>query len=184
MELKISTQQILKFLNFLSWIIFIGLCIDAGGIFFNSLFIYFINPEAARQSWNGVDLYDLYTFDIGYFFNLTILMSIVMFLKAFMFFIIIKTINHKNLDLAYPFKNKIKKSIANLSYIAFGIGMFSIWGQQFTDWLINLGVKMPAIKEIRFGGGDVWFFLFVILFAISIVFKRGIELQQENDLTI
>ena len=67
MEIKINTQQILKFLNILSWIIFIGLCIDAGGIFFNAIFIHFVNSNAAEQSWKGVDLSNLYNFDIGHF---------------------------------------------------------------------------------------------------------------------
>ena len=36
MEIRITTNQILKLLEVLSWIIFIGLCIEAGGIAFKS----------------------------------------------------------------------------------------------------------------------------------------------------
>ena len=31
MEIRITTKQILLFLNILSWIIFVGVCIEAGG---------------------------------------------------------------------------------------------------------------------------------------------------------
>ena len=39
MEIKISTKQILKILYVISWIIFVGVCIDAGG-FISNTFLY------------------------------------------------------------------------------------------------------------------------------------------------
>ena len=184
MDIKISTKQILKFLNILAWIIFIGLCVDAGGIFFNSLFIHFVNPNAATQSWKGVDLSNLYNFDTGHFFVETTLMSIVMIMKAILFYIIVKVLHYKKLDVSHPFSTDVRKSIFKLSYIALGIGLFSIWGLGYTKWLVEQGVQMPDIKELRFGGADVWLFMSVILFVIAQIFKRGIEFQEENDLTI
>ena len=34
------------------------------------------------------------------------------------------------------------------------------------------------------GGGDVWLFMAVVLMVIGQVFKKGIELQTESDLTV
>jgi hypothetical protein len=43
---------------------------------------------------------------------------------------------------------------------------------------------MPDIENMRLGGADVWLFMGVTLFVIAQIFKRGIEIQTENDLTI
>ena len=56
MEIKISTKQMLKILYVLSWIIFIGVCIEAGGFIFNTFFTLVINPVDAHHFWQEVDL--------------------------------------------------------------------------------------------------------------------------------
>lgn len=184
MDIKISTKQILHFLYILSWIIFIGLCIDSGGIIFNAIYTHFINPNAAIQFWKKIDLYNLYNFDTGYFFAEVILMSIVAIMKAMLFYQIVKTLYDKKLNLSEPFNKELRRLIINISYLTLGIGTFSFWGINYSQWLINKGIKMPDIEDLGFGGADVWLFMSVILFVITQIFKRGVELQEENELTI
>jgi hypothetical protein len=43
---------------------------------------------------------------------------------------------------------------------------------------------MPDTQFLRLGGADVWLFMAVVLFIIAQIFKRGIEIQSENELTI
>jgi hypothetical protein len=43
---------------------------------------------------------------------------------------------------------------------------------------------MPDIEHLRLGGADVWLFMGVTLFVIGHIFKRGIEIQSENELTV
>ena len=107
-----------------------------------------------------------------------------MVMKAIMFYVIIQLLHYKKLDVSHPFNTDVRKSIATLSYIALGIGLFSVWGLGYTQWLVAQGVQMPDVKELRFGGADVWLFMSVILFVIAQIFKRGIQLQEDNDLTI
>ncbi len=56
MEITISTRQILKLLQLLSWIIFIGLCVQAGGIVFSAVYSFAINPANTRHFWENIDL--------------------------------------------------------------------------------------------------------------------------------
>ncbi len=184
MEIRISTTQILKILNILSWIIFIGLCIEAGGIIFNAFFTHFINPDAAKSFWKEIDLSNLYSYDYGYFFVATTLMSIVAIMKAILFYLIVKILYDKKLNLLDPFNKELRNLILNVSYLTLGIGIFSFWGINYTVWLINLNVRMPNFEDLGFSGADVWVFMSVILFVIAQIFKRGIELQEESDLTI
>jgi hypothetical protein len=37
---------------------------------------------------------------------------------------------------------------------------------------------------LHLGGADVWLFMGVILYIIAQIFKRGIEIQAENELTV
>jgi hypothetical protein len=184
MDIKISTKQILKFLNVISWIIFLGLCIEAGGIIFNTFFTHFINQDAANHFWKEINFSALYNFDQGYFLVIVTLMSIVAIIKALMFYQIVKTLNYKKLNLSEPFSNELRKVIINIAYIVLAIGLFSIWGINYTQWLVSKNISMPTAIQMGFGGADVWLFMSVILFVIAQIFKRGIELQEENDLTI
>ena len=68
MEIKISTKQMLKVLYVISWIIFIGVCIEAGIFISNAFFTLVLNPDAAKHLWLEVDLSNLYKYVPGYFF--------------------------------------------------------------------------------------------------------------------
>lgn len=184
MEIKITTKQVLKVLNVFSWIIFIGLCVEAGGILFNAIFIMTIKPLAAHQFWEGIDLSGLYKFDKGQFLVETLLMSIVGILKAILFYLIVRILHNKKLDLAKPFNMELNRFIGNMAWLALGIGLFSQWGAGYTKWLTSKQITMPDIQSLQFGGADVWLFMGVILFVIAQIFKQGIEIQSENDLTI
>lgn len=45
-------------------------------------------------------------------------------------------------------------------------------------------VKMPDVQTLNIGGADVWLFMGITLFIIAQIFKRGIEIQSENELTV
>ena len=180
MEIKISTQQILKILHVVSWILFIGVSIEAGSFIFNAIFTLVLNPNNA----NYFDLASLYQYDPGYFLVQLLLMSLVSVMRAIIFYLILKLLHDKKLDMTQPFNNELGRFLFNIAYLAFGIGMFSFWGVKFTNWFVSLGVKMPDIMHLRLAGADVWLFMGVIIYIIALIFKRGIEIQSENDLTI
>ena len=180
MEIKISTQQMLKILYVISFIIFIGVCVEAGSFIFNAFFTLVINPKNAGY----FGLTSLYEYDHGYFLVELLLMSIVAVMRAFLFYLIVKILHDKKLNMSQPFNKEIGRFIFHLAYLAFGIGLFSNWGVNYTDWFIGQGVKMPDIQHLRLGGADVWLFMGVTLFVIAHIFKRGIEIQSENELTI
>jgi hypothetical protein len=184
MEIKISTQQMLKILYVFSWIIFIGVCTEAGGIIVNAFVTLVFKPANAQYFWKEIDLSALYKFDHGYFFVLTLLMSIVAVFRALIFYLIVKILHDKKLNLSKPFNLETGRFIFNLSYLALGSGLFSFWGAKYTGWLVSQMVKMPDIQYLRLGGADVWLFMGVTLFVLGQIFKRGIEIQEENDLTV
>jgi hypothetical protein len=179
-----STKLILQILHVIAWIIFIGVCIEAGGSIFSAFYTLLINPINAATFWEGNDLSALYKYDPGHFFAETLLISIASVLKAIMFYLIIKILNNKKFTLSQPFNHEVRLFILNVSYLAFGIALFTNAGVRYTEWLIKQGVDMPDTQNLRLGGADVWLFMGVTLFIIAQIFRRGIEIQTENELTV
>jgi hypothetical protein len=184
MEIKISTKQMLKVLYVLSWIIFIGVCIEASGIIVNAFVTLVFKPANAQYFWKEIDLSALYKYDPGYFFAETLLISIVGVFRAILFYLIVKILHDKKINFSKPFNREMGRFIFNVSYLALGLGIFSYWGVKYTGWLVMHGVKMPDIQHLRIGGADVWLFMGVTLFVIAQMFKSGIEIQEEIDLTV
>ena len=85
MEIKITTQQILNVLHVLSWIIFIGLCIEAGGVIFNALYVLFYNPAGVYHYADGSNLSALLSHDQTQYVEQVSLMAIVSGLRALLF---------------------------------------------------------------------------------------------------
>lgn len=184
MELKVSNQQTLKILNIISWIIFIGLSIDAGGYIYNTIYTSFFNSNAAQYFWNHLNFSSLYNYDKGYFYAITFCIILIVLLKAILFYMIVKITHKDKLNFSNPFSDEIRKIIFLLSYISFLIGLFCTIGTNNTKWLVNQNVVMPDLHSLIFSGADVWIFMAVVLFVVAQIFKRGIEIQNENDLTI
>ncbi|RTY88572.1 DUF2975 domain-containing protein [Flavobacterium sp. GT3R68] len=180
MEIKISTKQILNVLYILSWIIFIGLCIEAGSLILNPFLSLLFNLD--NSGYFGLD--NLYAFDHGHFYVQLLLVSIPAIMKTLLFYLIVKILKNKKLNISNPFNREMGQFVFNVSYLSFGISIFSSWGVKYSKWLGTQGVKMPDIQSLNIDGADVWLFMSVTLFVIAQIFKRGIEIQSENDLTI
>ncbi|WP_291275331.1 DUF2975 domain-containing protein [Flavobacterium sp.] len=183
MEIKIGTKQILKVLYVLSCLIFVGLCIDACGFIFNSIYSYF-RPIGAQYYWNHLDFSALYAFDKLRFLTTTFLTIIVLVLKAILFYLIVKLFYDKKVNLEHPFQLPMQQFISLSAYLAFGIGLFSSWATNNYYWLVSQKIALPPILELKIEGSGIWFFMSIFLFIIAQIFKRGIEMQNENDLTV
>lgn len=183
MQITVSAKQILSVLLVLAWVIFIGLCIEAGGYITNTVFAL-ANPDLVPRLWHQADLSALFRYNHGYFFMVALLISIVSVMKVWLFFLIIRLLHNRKISIAQPFSKGVERFILYLSCVSLLIGLFSLYGMSYAGWLIKQGVTMPDSQDLHFGGGDVWLFMAVILFVIAQIFKRGIEIQTENELTI
>ena len=179
-----KTDYIMKTLIVISWILFVGLCVQACGFISNAFFTLSLEPAAASKYWLEVDLSAVYNYNQTYFVILISLMIISTVMKALLFYLILRIFNDKSFTLSQPFNEKVKQFILNIAYLALGIGLFSYWGTKFTAQLVTQGLQMPDVAHLSLSGADVWLFMCVILFVIAQIFKRGIEIQNENELTV
>lgn len=180
------TNLFLKVLQIISWIIFIALCVETGGLIVITCIALFYQPNSIAKFWGGINFQELYQYNQSHFVTIAVLLIIVNTLKAILFYLIVSLFHKKQLNLDNPFNQKLGKYLFNFSYTAFGIGLFSYWGNNFSNWLqlIGKGQLFKNLQGIRFDGADVWLFMGVILIIFALIFKRGIELQSENELTV
>lgn len=172
-----KTEQILNILRVVSWIIFIGLCIKAGALFFSFMVSLFVNSMGSEDLYPGLNFSQLYEFGKWHYIAMMSLMIAIAGLKANLFFEVVKILTKINMN--HPFSRYIAKLVFKMSNIAIQIGIASVIGSLYANWLKDKGVA------VTFDGGiSEFLFLAGILYVIAQIFKRGIELQSENELTV
>jgi hypothetical protein len=178
--MKKNNTTVLKGLHIASWIIFIGLCIEAGALLFNFVFTLF-QPLATRNVYNGLDLSVLYEKEFPHFVGIMSFIVVLAFMKSYLFYLVVKLFTQ--LNIVTPFSVEIAKIIEKISYEAFSIAMLSIITKQYAKRLIQKGYELSDTSAY-WNDTAAFLMMAAIVYVISQIFKRGIELQQENDLTI
>jgi hypothetical protein len=179
--MKPTTKLILTILHVIAWIIFLGLCVKTGAILYSFFVSLAINPMGAKNLYLGLNLSRLYNFDIGHYITVVSLIIILSGLKAFLFYLVIKMF--LKINLVAPFSTDVSLLISRISYVALGIGILTVIANKYCDWLTKRGVAFPDLQAVLGGAGE-FLLLGAIIFIIAQVFKRGIEIQTENELTV
>jgi hypothetical protein len=178
--MSMKNDAILKVLHVVSWIAFVGLCIEAGALIFNFVYVLF-NPVASHNIYKGLDLSEMYTNHFAHFIGVMSFVVVLASLKAYLFYLVVKIF--RKLNLVKPFNIEIAKLIEKISYEAISIAIVSIIAHQYSKRLIQSGLEVSHI-ETYWNDTAAFLMMAAILFIISQVFKKGIELQNENDLTV
>jgi hypothetical protein len=185
MKPKTTTQRILNVLQVLSWIIFLGLCVEAGSIIFHVIYTYAYNPaNDTYPFWKGTDLWGLYNYGFTHFVAMVSLVVIVIVFKALMFYLIVKLFTERQLNMAQPFNRGLRQFLLRTAYLSTAIGLCTHFGYKYYTWLSEQNIALPNVAAMHLTGGDVWLFMAVILFVIVQIITRGVEIQTENDLTV
>ena len=177
---KWTQQPTLMLITVIIWSIFIGFCIQAGSLLF-TLAYSFVKPTVAQDLYEGLNLYSLRTQNTWFYGGLVTLILSIAILKAQLFYTMIRIF--LKIDLVHPFSKEIAKQISRLSYIAFEIGIFIFFTNSSTSWLIKRGFEVDGVQSYLSGAFE-YFLLSALIFAIAQVFKRGVEIQAENELTV
>lgn len=177
---KWTQQPILMLITVIIWSIFIGLCIQAGTLLFTFGYSFF-KPSVAQDLYEGLNLYPLLQQDVWFYGGIVTLILSIAILKAQLFYTMIRIF--LKIDLIHPFSKEIAKLISTLSYIAFEIGVFLVMARGCATWLIKRSFELEGLQSYLSGAFE-YFLLSALIFAIAQVFKRGVEIQAENELTV
>lgn len=171
---------VFKGLHIIAWVIFVGLCIEAGAMLVNFIFSL-VNPEFLSKLYQKLDLSEMYARSEWAYFSMYSLVLTIAFLKAYLFYIVIVLL--WKLDLANPFNEFVSKKIAEISYYTFSIGIISYIARQSANNLMHKGYATQDLNQY-WGDSQAFILMAAIIYVIAVIFKKGIAIQAENDLTV
>ena len=175
-----SKMFIFTVLHIIAWIIFVGLSIEAGGLIVNFFFSIF-KPEMVSRLYQKLDLSQMQDRSTTAFYSMYSFMIMLAVLKALLFY---KLVELKwKLDLNNPFTTSVAKHITNLSYFTFAIGIIGYMARQTADQLMHRGYKVEVLHQF-WPDSQAFILMAAVIYTIATIFSRGVELQNENDLTV
>jgi hypothetical protein len=177
---KWVNQPSLMLITVVIWSIFIGLCIQAGALLFTFMYSFF-NPVVAENLYEGLNLSALLQTNSWYFGGVASVVLFIIGQKAFLFYLMIRIF--LKINLVQPFSREVSKLITKISYVAFQIGVAIILVSKVFKGMIKRGHDLDQVPQLV-GNGFEFLLMAALLIAIGIVFKRGVEIQEENELTV
>jgi hypothetical protein len=171
---------IFKGVHIVAWIIFVGLCIETGALLVNFVFSIY-NPGIVQNLYQKLDLSDLYNRSKWVFFGMYSFILFISALKACLFYVVIRLLSKFN--LAKPFNDFVAKQITLLSYYTFSIGIISYIARQTAKNMQHHGFILDNLNEF-WGDSQAYILMSAVIYVIATVFKKGLEIQNENDLTV
>lgn len=167
-------------LKIIAWVIFVGLCIEAGGLIVNFIFSLY-KPESIPYLYQKLDLSEMYDRSKWVFFGMYSYILVISVLKAILFYVVIRLMS--KLNLAAPFNQFVSSQITLISYYTFSIGLFSYAARQTAKNLQHHGFEIDALDQF-WEDSQAFILMAAVIYIIATIFTRGVEIQNENDLTV
>lgn len=167
-------------LQVVAWIIFVGLCIEAGALIVNFIFSLF-KPEVVHNLYQKLDLSKMYEYSKWAYLGMYSFILVISILKAYLFYIIIMLLS--KLDLLKPFNTYVAGQITKISYYTLSIGLLSYMARELSARFQHHGIDIDKLSEF-WADSRAYILMAAVVYVISFIFSRGVEIQNENDLTV
>ena len=167
-------------LYIIAWLIFVGLSIEAGGLIVN-FFFSFYKPELIPNLYQKLDLMDMYKESRLAFFGMYSFILIVSTLKACMFYIVIRLMHKMN--RSKPFNSFVSRQIFHIGYLTISIGLLSYIASKSAKNLMHHGFITENLNQF-WVDSEAFVLMGAVIYIIATIFKKGVDLQTENDLTV
>lgn len=167
-------------LYIVAWLIFVGLSIEAGGLIVNFFFSLY-KPEFVQNLYEKLDLSEIYKSSRLAFFGIYSFILTISILKAFLFYIVIRLM--QKMDLSKPFSTFVATQIKLISYYTLSIGLLSSIASQLARNLMHHGFVTDNLNRF-WTDGQAFILMGAVIYIIATIFKKGVDIQDENDLTV
>lgn len=163
-----------------TWLIFVGLSIEAGGLIVNFFFTLY-KPEFVQNLYQPLDLTKMYEESRLAFFGIYSFILIISILKACLFYMVVRLM-HK-MDLTKPFSTFVARQISQISYYTLSIGLLSYIGRNSAKNLTHYGFATDNLNQF-WADSQAFILMGAVIYIIATIFKKGVDIQNENDLTV
>jgi hypothetical protein len=177
--MKTRTEKILVLLKILAFMGAIKYSIDCGAQLTHFV-ASFINPDWAKRTYEvNLDIFNIREKSIWFYSYAMCLIIALSALKATIWYVVFALLT--KLKLQTPFSMEVEKKLESIAFLSLGVWVIgSIFWAIYAYYLAqDTGIHLPANNN-----GDEYFFMAGIVYIISQVFKRGIEIEEENQLTV
>ncbi len=182
---KTRTEKILKIINVFAWIIFVGTLVKFGTILiifiislFNPEYVLFKDIEVFGEGTSpGTYFYEIRESHLWNYIPYVISIILWTLIKSYLAYLIIKLL--AKINLIHPFSMEVADRIVKISYALIFIWVLSFVVGFFDKWA-TLAIGLEPQFEVR---GE-FLFMAGLVYLIGNIFKRGVEIQNENKLTI
>ena len=175
-----KTNLLLKGLHIIAWIIFVGLSIEAGGLIVNFIFSIY-KPEIVHNLYQKLDLIELYQSNKWVFFGIYSFILFISIMKAHLFYMVIRMLS--KLNLSKPFNSFVSEQITQISYYTLSIGILSYIARQVAKSVQHHGFAIDKLNGF-WADSQAFILMAAVIYVIATIFKKGVEIQTENDLTV
>ena len=181
MKTKVKTPSyIFMGLKIVSWVIFVGLCIEAGGLIVNFFFSLF-KPEFVQNLYQKLDLSQMYESNKWFFFSMYSFILFIAILKAYLFYIVVRLVT--KIDLEKPFNTYVAKQISLLSYYTLSIGLLSHLARQSAKTLQHHGFAIDNLNQF-WADSQAFILMAAVIYIIATIFSKGVAYQEELEETV
>lgn len=167
-------------LHIVAWLIFVSLSIEAGGLIVNFFFSLY-KPEFVQNLYEKLDLSEIYKSSRLAFFGIYSFILTISILKAFLFYIVIRLM--QKMDLSKPFSTFVATQIKLISYYTISIGLLSSIASQLARYLMHHDFVTDNLNRF-WTDGQAFILMGAVIYIIATIFKKGVDIQDENDLTV
>jgi hypothetical protein len=130
-------------LQIVSWVIFVGLCIEAGAMIVNFVFSLF-KPEFVQNLYQKLDLSQMYNTSKLVYFGMYGFILTISILKAYLFYVVVVLL-HK-IDMLKPFSSYVAEQIKKISYITLEIGILSLIASETSQRMEHYGLESNKLN--------------------------------------
>jgi hypothetical protein len=173
--MRSTTEKLLIIMRLLAWLAFIGLLIKAGAIIM-SYGTSVKNPEAAKDLYNGMDLSRYQTYSFTNYSIIVFYHILLNFMQAYIALFIAKLLS--SIHIEKPFTKIVLDLLKKISITIFGVWIIAMLHNLHVAILEKTAAISPEFIAVEF------IFLAGVVYVLAQLFKRGVELQAENDLTV
>lgn len=171
---------VFKGLKIVTWVIFVGLCFEAGSLIVNFIFSLF-KPEIVPNLYPKLDLTEMYKFNEWAFFEMYSFVLFISILKAYLFYLLIILVT--KINLSKPFNKIVSRQILQISYFTFSIGLLSHIARQSAKNLQHYGYSIDTLNQY-WADSQAFILMAAVIYVIATIFSKGVEFQEELEDTV
>jgi hypothetical protein len=123
----------------------------------------------------------MYEYNQWIYFGMYSFILFISVLKAYLFYLVIRLLY--KLDLLKPFNTFVAGQITKISYYTLSIGLISYLAREVSRNLQHHGIEIDKLSGF-WADSQAYILMAAVVYVIATIISRGVDLQNENDLTV